>query len=108
MSFTSEVSEFMETLGPFYEPVEEDEENEISKKLANIKAPTLTQANALNLDKTLTEKDTDGEDLRLKTPPSTISIEYIEDTNRRTDVTESIDSNSDSNQDTIGRLYGVR
>ena len=103
MSFTSEVSEFMETLGPFYEPVEEDEENEISKKLANIKAPTLTQANALNLDKTLTEKDTDGEDLRLKTPPSTISIEYIEDTKRSTDITESIDSNSDSNQDTIGR-----
>ena len=103
MSFTSEVSEFMETLGPFYEPVEEDEENEISKKLANIKAPTLTQANALNVDKTSTEKDTDGEDLRLKTPPSTISIEYIEDTNRSTDITESIDSNSDSNQDTIGK-----
>ena len=93
----------METLGPFYEPVEEDEENEISKKLANIKTPILTQANALNVDKTSTEKDTDGEDLSLKTPPSTISIEYIEDTKRSTDITESIDSNSDSNQDTIGR-----
>ena len=103
MSFTSEVSEFMETLGPFYEPVEEDEENEISKKLANIKSPTLTQANALNVDKASTEKDTDGEDIRLKTHPSTISIEYIEDTKRSTDITESIDSNSDSNQDTIGR-----
>ena len=103
MSFTSEVSEFMETLGPFYEPVEDDEENEISKKLANVKAPTLTQANALHVDKTSTEKDTDGEDLRLKTPPSTISIEYIEDTKRSTDITDSIDSNSDSNQDTIGR-----
>ena len=102
MSFTSEVSEFMETLGPFYEPVEEDEENEISKKLANIKTPTLTQDNALNVDKTSTEKDTDGDDLRLKTPPSTISIEYIEDTKRSTDITESIDSNSDSNQETIG------
>ena len=103
MSFTSEVSEFMETLGPFYEPVEEDEENEISKKLANIKTPILTQANALNVDKTSTAKDIDGEDLRLKTSPSTISIEYIEDTKRSTDITESIDSNSDSNQDTIGR-----
>ena len=103
MSFTSEVSEFMETLGPFYEPVEEDEENEISKRLANSKAPTLSQANALNVDITSTEKDTDGEDLRPETLPSTISIEYIEDTKRSIDINESIDSNSDSNQDTIGK-----
>ena len=103
MSFTSEVSEFMETLGPFYKPVEEDEENEISKRLANSKAPTLTQANALNVDKTSTEKDTDGEELRPETLPSTISIEYIEDTKRSIDINESIESNSDSNQDTIGK-----
>ena len=103
MSFTSEVSEFMETLGPFYEPVEEDEENEISKRLANSKAPTLTQANALNVDKTSTEKDTDGEEFRTETLPSTISIEYIEDTKRSIDINESIESNSDSNQDTIGK-----
>ena len=103
MSFTSEVSEFMETLGPFYEPVEEDEENEISKRLANSKAPTLTQANALNMDKTYPEKDTDGEEFRTETLPSTISIEYIEDTKRSIDINESIDSNSDSNQDTIGK-----
>ena len=103
MSFTSEVSEFMETLGPFYEPVEEDEENEISKRLANSKAPTLTQANALNVDKTSTEKDTDGEEFRTETLPSTISIEYIEDTKRSIDINQSIESNSDSNQDTIGK-----
>ena len=103
MSFTSEVSEFMETLGPFYEPVEEDEENEISKRLANSKAPTLTQANALNVDKTSTEKDTDGEEFRTETLPSTISIEYIEDTKRSIDINESIESNSDSNQDNIGK-----
>lgn len=35
MSFTSEVSAFMETLGPFYEPVEEDEENQTSRRLRN-------------------------------------------------------------------------
>ena len=93
----------METLGPFYEPVEEDEENEISKRLANSKAPTLTQANALNVDKTSTEKDTDGEEFRTETLPSTISIEYIEDTKRSIDINESIESNSDSNQDTIGK-----
>ena len=103
MSFTSEVSEFMETLGPFYEPVEEDEENEISKRLANSKAPTLTQANALNMDKTYPEKDTDGEEFRTETLPSTISIEYIEDTKRSIDINESIESNSDSNQDNIGK-----
>ena len=93
----------METLGPFYEPVEEDEENEISKRLANSKAPTLKHADALNVDETLTEIDTYGEELRTKTLQSTISIEYIEDTKRSTDITESIDSNSDCNQDTIGR-----
>ena len=93
----------METLGPFYEPVEEDEENEISKRLANSNVPTLKQANALNVDKTSTEKDADGEELGSKTLPSTISIEYIEDTKKRIDITESIDSNSDSNQDTNGK-----
>ena len=103
MSFTSEVSEFMETLGPFYEPVEEDEENEISKRLANGKAPTLKHANALNVDKTSTEKDTDGEELRPTTLPSTISIEYIEDTKSSIDIHESMDSNSTGNQDTIGK-----
>ena len=33
MSFTSEVSAFIETLGPFYEPVDEDEENQTSIRL---------------------------------------------------------------------------
>ena len=35
MSFTSEVSAFMETLGPFYEPVEEDEENQEDDEVYN-------------------------------------------------------------------------
>ena len=103
MSFTSEVSEFMETLGPFYEPVEEDEENEISKRLANRKAITVTQANALDVDKESTEKDTNCEELTPEILPSTISIEYIEDKKKSIDMNESIDSNSDSNQDTIGK-----
>ena len=103
MSFTSEVSEFMETLGPFYEPVEEDEENEISKKLANGNAPTIKHANALSVDETSSEKYTESEELRPETLSSTISIEYIEDTKRSIDINESIDSNSDSNQDTIGK-----
>ena len=33
MSFTAEVSTFMEVLGPFYEPVHEDEENITSRRL---------------------------------------------------------------------------
>ena len=51
MSFTSEVSAFMETLGPFYESVEKDEDNQMSIISKNHKIPGESEISGNHVDK---------------------------------------------------------
>ena len=74
MSFTAEVSTFMETLGPFYEPVHDDEENLITKRLRSAENtrnnPPDAQLNGIELadnepsvDSSNANKETDNEEM---------------------------------------------
>ena len=64
MSFTSEVSAFMETLGPFYEPVEEDEDNQTSIRLRNANLSVRSEQSKEDAE----EDDVPREDFNLEKP----------------------------------------
>ena len=99
MSFTSEVSSFIDTLGPFYESVLEDEDNLTSRKLENQTSSDRTMLPLDHIDGPNTEIKESGVETVTKEGNSELqNSELVEFRNDDRHIDKSFDETSEYNQ----------
>ena len=103
MSFTSEVSAFIDTLGPFYESVVEDEDNQTSKKLENQTYSDRTTLPLEHIDGPNTEiKESSLEIMRKEGNSELQNSELVEFRNGDRHIDKTFDETSEYNQQNQG------
>ena len=102
MSFTAEVSAFMETLGPFYESVEKDEENQTTRQSSNNNCTNQLSLTVTNIDngclRNEERKIEASPDNEQEIPPSTkhLSIQDVDNAEKNIERDQTLDSDQEN------------